>query len=156
MLAFTVRTCIADSQAKIGDGVARSYVVTVDRAWGLAKADRFGKADPFISVKVAMQLRSVWPLNVCTTVRAQPPKGATLPKIALPSGDRFSVAAHSVTMNSSCSSAQRTSQNLAHQKTRRVGLACTFLLYVCLSWSRWARLRFRLDTSTCKASTWCT
>ena len=63
-----MRTCIADSQAKIGDGVARSYVVTVDRAWGLAKADRFGKADPFISVKVAMQLRSVWPLNVCTTV----------------------------------------------------------------------------------------
>eukprot|EP00752_Nemacystus_decipiens_P007665 g6853.t1 len=39
-------------EAKIGDGVARSYIVTVDRAWGLAKADRFGKADPFVSVKV--------------------------------------------------------------------------------------------------------
>lgn len=48
----SVNIRIADSQAKIGDGVARSYIVTVDRAWGLAKADRFGKADPFISIKV--------------------------------------------------------------------------------------------------------
>lgn len=48
----SVYMCIVVLQAKIGDGVARSYIVTVDRAWGLAKADRFGKADPFISVKV--------------------------------------------------------------------------------------------------------
>ena len=26
--------------------------MTVDRAWGLAKADRFGKADPMVSIKV--------------------------------------------------------------------------------------------------------
>ncbi|CAM9193761.1 unnamed protein product [Scytosiphon promiscuus] len=39
-------------EAKVGDGVARSYVVTIDRAWGLAKADRFGKADPIVYVKV--------------------------------------------------------------------------------------------------------
>ncbi|CAM9640751.1 unnamed protein product, partial [Ectocarpus sp. 12 AP-2014] len=39
-------------QIKVGDGVARSYVVTVDRAWGLGKADRFGKADPIVSIKV--------------------------------------------------------------------------------------------------------
>lgn len=32
--------------------MARSYVVTVQRAWGLAKADRIGKSDPFVSVKV--------------------------------------------------------------------------------------------------------
>lgn len=36
------------------DGTTRSYIVTVDRAWGLAKADKFGKADPFVSVKVRM------------------------------------------------------------------------------------------------------
>lgn len=40
------------AQSPIGDGPARSYVVTMDRAWGLAKADTFGKADPFVSVKV--------------------------------------------------------------------------------------------------------
>ena len=39
-------------QAKRADGDARSYIVTVDRAWGLAKADRFGKADPMVSIKV--------------------------------------------------------------------------------------------------------
>lgn len=39
-------------QAKREAGDARSYVVTIDRAWGLAKADRFGKADPMVSIKV--------------------------------------------------------------------------------------------------------
>lgn len=39
-------------QESLGEREARSYVVTIDRAWGLAKADRFGKCDPFVSVKV--------------------------------------------------------------------------------------------------------
>lgn len=31
--------------------------MTVDRAWGLAKADRFGKADRFVSIKVMSSTR---------------------------------------------------------------------------------------------------
>ncbi|CAM9268105.1 unnamed protein product, partial [Discosporangium mesarthrocarpum] len=38
-------------KSTLGDGASRSYTVTVDRAWGLAKADRFGKSDPFVVIK---------------------------------------------------------------------------------------------------------
>ena len=62
--------CIAVLQAKIGDGVARSYIVTVDRAWGLAKADRFGKADPFISVKVT-RIYHVRKIKLCICMGLQ-------------------------------------------------------------------------------------
>lgn len=51
-------------QAKREDGDARSYVVTIDRAWGLAKADRFGKADPMVSIKVG-QLDSSLHVTKC-------------------------------------------------------------------------------------------